>query len=112
MRRLFWLGLGVAAGVAVSRKISQTAKQATPAGLAGNLGDAISELASAIGGFGADVRAGMAEREEELTATVEQRTGINPGPRHALRAAGDALRDSSPTPARRPAAARARRAGS
>lgn len=108
-KRLFWLGVGVAAGVVLSRKASQTAKQATPAGIAGNLGDAIGELAGALGTFGADIRAGMAERERELTETVEQRTGINPTPRAAWRAADETLRASAPT-ARRTSGARARRA--
>lgn len=76
MRRLFWLGLGVAAGVALSRKATQTARQATPAGLASNLGQAVSELASAIGAFGADVRAGMTEREQELREMVDKRSGM------------------------------------
>ncbi|HVV22814.1 MAG TPA: hypothetical protein VHF06_25485 [Pseudonocardiaceae bacterium] len=106
MKRLFWLGVGVAAGVVLSRKASRTAQQATPAGIAGNLGDAIGELAGALGTFGADIRAGMAEREKELAETVEQRTGVNPTPRHALRAAEETLRASAPE--RR--GARARRA--
>ena len=109
MKRLFWLGVGVAAGVVLSRKASQTARQATPAGIAGNLGDALGELAGALGTFGADIRAGMTERERELTETVEQRTGINPSPRHAYRAAEETLRASAPT-TRRSTGARARRA--
>jgi hypothetical protein len=109
MKRLFWLGVGVAAGVVLSRKASETAHAVTPAGIAGNVGDAISELAGALGTFGADIRAGMAERERELNDTVEQRTGINPSPRHALRAAEDTLRTSN-APARRTSGARARRA--
>lgn len=108
-KRLFWLGVGVAAGVVLSRKASQTAKQASPAGIAGNLGEAIGELAGALGTFGADIRAGMAERERELAETVEQRTGINPSPRAALRAAEDTLRASAPI-VRRTSGARARRA--
>lgn len=114
MRRLFWLGLGVIAGVAATRKINRTAHQATPAGIAGNISTAISELAGAIGTFGADVRSGMTERERELTEDVERRTGVNPEPRHALRAAGDTLRASAPTAgarsARHASGARARRA--
>ncbi|PPK63923.1 hypothetical protein V5P93_001867 [Actinokineospora auranticolor] len=81
MRRLFWLGVGVAAGVALSRKARRTAHAVTPAGIAGNLGDAVHELAGAIGAFGADVRAGMVEREEELSDAVERRSGVTPGPR-------------------------------
>lgn len=76
MRRLFWLGVGVVAGVALSRKAAETARQATPAGIASNLGDAVRELAGAVGSFGAEVRAGMNEREQELHDMVEERTGI------------------------------------
>lgn len=76
MKRLFWLGVGVAAGVAATRKASKTARQATPAGLASNLGDALQELAGAIGSFGADIRAGMSEREQELREMVEERSGV------------------------------------
>jgi hypothetical protein len=86
MKRVFWLGLGVAAGVALSRKAKQTAHAVTPAGIAGNVGDAVRELAGAIGAFGADVRAGMVEREEELTDVVERRSGVRPGARPGARA--------------------------
>lgn len=105
MSRLFWLGLGVATGVALTKKVKETARAATPAGLAGNLGEAMRELAGAIGSFGADVRAGMVEREEELSDVVEQRSGVSPVARHAL-GARDERRPS------RPSDARARRAGS
>jgi hypothetical protein len=90
MRRLFWLGIGVAAGVTLSRKARSAARQATPAGIAANLGEAMRELAGAIGAFGADVRAGMAEREEELSEVVEQRSGVSPVARRALGASADA----------------------
>ena len=111
MRRLFWLGVGVATGVALSRKARETARQATPAGIAGNLGEAMRELAGAIGSFGADIRAGMEEREEELSEVVEERSGIRPRARHALTARDESRSDR---PARHSAAAdaRARRAGS
>ncbi|HKS46818.1 MAG TPA: hypothetical protein VJT49_17235 [Amycolatopsis sp.] len=89
MKRLFWLGVGVAAGVVLSRKATRTARQATPAGLASNLGEAVGELAGAIGSFGADVRAGMSEREQELRDMVEKRSGVATGRadegRHAAR---------------------------
>jgi hypothetical protein len=104
VKRLFWLGVGVATGVALSKKARE---KASPAGLAGNLGGAISELAGAIGSFGADIRAGMVEREEELSEVVEQRSGVSPVARHALGVRDDARRRPS-----RPGDARARRAGS
>jgi chromosome condensin MukBEF MukE localization factor len=83
MRRLFWFGAGLAAGVALTRKVRSVARQATPAGVAANLGEAMHELATAVGTFGADVRAGMAEREEELSEMVEQRSGVTPVARGA-----------------------------
>jgi chromosome condensin MukBEF MukE localization factor len=79
--RMLWFGLGVAAGVAVSRKASAAARRLTPAGVAENVSDAVRELAAAVGAFGAEVRAGMVEREAELHSTVAQRTGIDTVPR-------------------------------
>ena len=84
MRRAFWFGVGIAAGVALNRKARSLARQATPAGVAANLGEAVHELATAVGAFGADIRAGMAEREEELSEMVEQRSGVSPVARRAL----------------------------
>jgi hypothetical protein len=100
MRRLFWLGAGIVAGVAIARKANAAAQAATPAGIAGNVSTALSELAGAIGTFGADVRAGMTERENELSEEVRERTGIDPRPRQALTAAQDSLRGSTARPPR------------
>ena len=71
MRRLFWFGAGVAAGVAVTRKVNATTRKATPAGVAEQLGGALRDLADSVGAFGADVRAGMREREQELDGAVQ-----------------------------------------
>lgn len=81
MSRLFWFGLGAAAGVFLARKAAEVTKQATPAGIGANVGEGLRELAGAIGSFGAEVRAGMAEREQELQETVERQTGFTPGRR-------------------------------
>lgn len=77
MKRIFWFGLGIAAGVAANRRAAAAARRMTPAGAAENVSYAVRELAAAVGSFGAEVRAGMAEREAELHATVTQRTGID-----------------------------------
>jgi chromosome condensin MukBEF MukE localization factor len=77
VKRILWFGLGVAAGVAASRRASAAARRLTPAGVAENIGEAVRELAVAVGSFGADVRAGMVEREAQLHATVADRTGID-----------------------------------
>jgi chromosome condensin MukBEF MukE localization factor len=60
----------------------------TPAGAAENVGYAVRELAAAVGSFGAEVRAGMAEREAELHDTVARRTGIDVLPGQAGARAG------------------------
>jgi hypothetical protein len=75
MKRLFWLGMGVAAGVVLTRKAAEAAARLTPTGVGEQVGEGLRELASAIGAFGAEVRAGMVERENELTDLVQLRTG-------------------------------------
>jgi hypothetical protein len=77
MRRLFWLGLGVTVGVLATRRVTSAARHLTPGGLAEDLADAMRELGVAVGSFGADVRAGMVERERELHEMVDERTGSN-----------------------------------
>lgn len=90
MSRLFWMGLGAAIGVYVTRRVNSAARHLTPQGFADDVGDALRELAGAVGTFGADVRAGMAERERELHQMVDERTGIRTqdgaGPARASRA--------------------------
>lgn len=62
MRRVFWVALGATAGILVVRRVTAAADSLTPAGLAG----AVSSLGDGLRVFGAEVRAGMAERELEL----------------------------------------------
>jgi len=100
MKRLFWLGVGLAVGVYATRRASEAAHALTPAGVGANLADGLRELGAGLGAFGAEVRAGMNEREHELTDLVERRTGA------PLPAMSDVFVE--PTPAPR---ARARRAG-
>jgi len=76
MKRLFWLGLGVATGVVATRRLAELAERITPAGVGEQIGDGLRELAGAIGAFGAEVRAGMTERERELAELVERRAGM------------------------------------
>ncbi len=79
MRRTFYLGVGAALGVAATRR-SRRAKEAakvalTPTSIAGSIADAIAELGNAVGSFAADVRAGMAERETQLVAIIDDASG-------------------------------------
>ena len=75
MKRLFWLGVGLAAGAYLTRRATATAQALTPAGIGANLADGLRELGAGLGAFGAEVRAGMADREQELSAMLERRTG-------------------------------------
>ena len=101
MRRLFWLGVGLAVGVYATRRVTQAAQNLTPAGVGANLADGLRELGAGLGAFGAEVRAGMAEREHELTELVERRTGA------MLPTVGDALAEPpAPSPVRARRAAR------
>ena len=65
-RRLFYIALGATAGVLLVRKVSQAASRLTPAGMQSSLTGALGGFGDAIRDFGADVRAGMAEREDLL----------------------------------------------
>lgn len=67
MRRLFWVALGAAAGVAAVRTVAKKAQAYTPKGIAhsvAGIGDNVREFVD-------DVRAGMAEREIELAAAMQ-----------------------------------------
>lgn len=93
MSRLFWMGVGAAVGVYVTRRVNSAARHLTPRGFADDVGDALRDLAGAVGAFGADVRAGMSEREQELHQLVDDRTGIpTDGARPSAGPAGRASR--------------------
>jgi hypothetical protein len=66
MRRLLWLGVGLAVGALVVRKLTQMAQTYTPAGLAHRASESAGGLVESVRGFIDDVRDGMAEREAEI----------------------------------------------
>lgn len=86
MRRLFWIGVGAAVGVGATRKFHEVTQKATPAGIGTSLGEGLRELGAGLGAFGAEIRAGMAERETELYDMVENSTAIPVRPPEADRA--------------------------
>lgn len=66
MKRIVWMGIGVAIGVIAFRKISEA-----QAGLgADGLNRAVARLADGVYDFADAVRAGMGEREGELRAAL------------------------------------------
>jgi hypothetical protein len=99
MRRLFWVAMGITIGVLVVRKLSSAAEKLTPGSIGRSIADGLSDLADAIGEFGADIRAAATERGHRAGRTAP---GGRPGP--AARPARRPLRLRRPplTPGRCP----------
>jgi hypothetical protein len=70
MRRLFWLGVGVAVGGLVVRKVLKTAESYGPQGLAESARASVGGVLETVREFAEDVRVAMAEREDELLAAL------------------------------------------
>jgi hypothetical protein len=68
MKRLFWLGVGLAAGALVVRVLTKKARSLTPGGIAASVTDAAGNVLDSVRGFVDDVREGMAEREAQIHA--------------------------------------------
>jgi hypothetical protein len=72
MKRLFWLGVGIAVGALVVRQLSRTAHAYSPSGLAESARNSAAGLWESVQDFVADIREGMAEREEEIQMAFAQ----------------------------------------
>jgi hypothetical protein len=68
MKRVLWLGIGLAVGALVFRAISKKAAAFTPHGIAASARDTAGGLVESVRSFVDDVRDGMAEREEQIHA--------------------------------------------
>jgi hypothetical protein len=66
MKRLIWLGVGLAVGALVVRKLNQKANEFTPTGIATSLSESAGGLVESLRSFVDDVRDGMAERETQI----------------------------------------------
>lgn len=72
IKRLFWLGAGIAVGVLVVRKVSQAAQAYSPSGLAGGAKESAVGFLDTVRDFVSDVREGMAQREAEINAAFQE----------------------------------------
>ena len=72
MKRLLWLGVGLAIGALAVRKLSQAAHSYSPAGIAASLSEAAGRLTESVRSFIDDVREGMSEREREIYAAFAE----------------------------------------
>jgi hypothetical protein len=68
MKRVLWLGVGLAVGALVFRALSKKAQAFTPTGIASSARNSAGSLAGSVRSFVDDVRDAMAEREEEIHA--------------------------------------------
>jgi len=66
MKRLLWLGVGLAVGALVVRKMTKKANEFTPSGIATSLSQSAGGLVESMRSFVDDVREGMTEREEQI----------------------------------------------
>ncbi len=66
MKRVVWLGIGLAVGALVFRAVSRKARAYTPTGIAATARDSAGGLVQSVRSFIDDVRDGMAEREDEI----------------------------------------------
>jgi hypothetical protein len=77
MRRLFWLGIGLAVGALVVRAVTKKAQALTPGGLAASARDSAAGVLDTVRDFIDDVRDGMAEREAEIHAAFADGTTLD-----------------------------------
>jgi hypothetical protein len=68
MKRLLWLGVGLAIGALVVRAVTKKAQSYSPRGIASAARDSSRNLVDSVRDFVDDVREGMHEREQELRA--------------------------------------------
>ncbi|NJC72738.1 hypothetical protein HC031_23895 [Planosporangium thailandense] len=66
MRRLLWLGVGLAVGALVVRAVNKKMQALTPASLAGTVQQSAVGLLDEVRSFVEDVRSAAAEREAEI----------------------------------------------
>jgi hypothetical protein len=70
MKRLLWLGIGLAIGGLVVRGVSKKARAYSPSGLVGAARESAGGLAASVRSFVDDVRDGMAERERQIEEAI------------------------------------------
>jgi hypothetical protein len=77
MRRLLWLGVGLAVGALVVRAVTKRVRALSPQGIAGSVQQSAVGLAGSVRTFVEDVRDGMAEREAEIRSAFDEGLFLN-----------------------------------
>ncbi|WP_199033754.1 hypothetical protein [Glycomyces salinus] len=77
-KRMIWVGIGVAVGVVVVRKLTKAAESITPGGVADRVGGAGAEMKESIKAFWSDVSEAKRAKETELFDAIERGDDIVP----------------------------------
>jgi hypothetical protein len=77
MKRVLWLGIGLAVGALVFRAVSKKAAAFTPQGMAASARDTAGGLVGSVRSFIEDVREGMAEREDQIHAAFAEGVALD-----------------------------------
>lgn len=78
MKRLFWLGVGVAVGALVVHQLVKKANSYTPQGIAESARSSVAGLADSARQFVDEVRESMAEREDDLLTALSTDGNVAP----------------------------------
>lgn len=79
VKRVLWLGVGLAVGALVFRALSKKAAAFTPSGIVASARDSAGGLVGSVRSFVDDVRDGMAEREDEIHAAFVDGVALDAG---------------------------------
>ena len=71
MKRLLWLGVGLAVGALVVRRVTRKANEFTPSGIATSLSQSAGGLVESVRSFVEDVREAAAEREQQINQAFQ-----------------------------------------
>ena len=79
MKRVLWLGIGLAVGALAFRALSRKARRLTPGGLVEGARESAGGLVDSVRSFIDDVRDGMAEREDEIHTAFQEGVALEEG---------------------------------
>ncbi|GAA2321551.1 hypothetical protein [Glycomyces rutgersensis] len=78
LKRMIWVGIGIAVGVIAVRKITKAAESVTPGGVAERVSGAGAEMKESFKAFWADVSEAKQAKEAELFDAIERGEDIQP----------------------------------
>jgi hypothetical protein len=82
MKRLLWLGVGLAVGALVVRAVSKKARALRPEGIVASARNSAGGLVAQVRSFVDDVRDGMHEREDQIHAAFAEGTPVDLDPEY------------------------------